>query len=142
MTDKDILYVGCARGVYGHSGGGHYQYLCTEYEGKWYMDDKGLRYAEPLHPDFLNGELEGGFCSEETTKAFQAKVTRIEGFTVLAFWDYSGDSRPGSSSTFVMRGFHHFPEMIVKLEKALPDLFKRFGQTVEMYELEERTGGS
>lgn len=141
MTDKDILYLGDARGVYGCRDG-HGYYFCRDHgNGKKSLEHKDFPFAvENIHPDFKS--LDSGFCTKKTTKPFKAKVTRLDGFTVLAFWDYSGDDRPGANSTFVMRGFHRFPEMIVTLQEAVPDLFKRFGQTVEMYELEERTGGS
>jgi len=77
-------------------------------------------------------KLDTGFCprTDEGERA-QGRaalhwVTWDRHVTVLAFWDRSGDPRPGSHSTFVLDGHHAFEEAVRHAEEAFPHLFARY----------------
>jgi hypothetical protein len=53
-------------------------------------------------PVAIARRIDGGFCPQiEDAQSGEARIHHVEGWTVLAFWDRSGDSRPSSHSTFV-----------------------------------------
>lgn len=49
-----------------------------------------------------------------------------DGWTALAFWDYSVDSRMGSCSTFVAEGEFKFDQMLEGAKQNFPEVFERF----------------
>lgn len=54
-------------------------------------------------------KLDGGLCPEKEfpdrflDKHEYIKVHRLDGWTAVAFWDRSGDTRPGSNTVFLVR---------------------------------------
>lgn len=70
-------------------------------------------------------KIDSGLCPKET-KEGAAKLTYAEGLTFLAFWDYSGDSRPGSNSVFVTFGRLSFDQMLTVAKLLFPKIFARF----------------
>jgi hypothetical protein len=56
----------------------------------------------------------------------KATLTHIKGWTVLAFWDRSGDQRYGSNSAFLARGHLTFEEMIAKAKADVYNIGQRF----------------
>jgi len=101
--------------------------------GHYYFYRDGRRMLEPNNikdsflPESLGyyGLIDGGFCLKKGVQG-HALIHFIEGWTVLSFWDSSGDSRPGSNSNFVIKGRHSFNEM-VEISKALfPTIWQRF----------------
>lgn len=50
----------------------------------------------------------------------------IAGWTVLAFWDRSIDSRPGSNSAFVVEGEHSTADALQVAKQNFPAVFERF----------------
>lgn len=129
LKQGQVLYYGCAKGIDHRSDIGHGPYLCAGYDQK-YLESTDFNSIRNLHKEF--DRLDGGFCIKGTYENFKAKLTRLDGFTVLAFWDQTGDSRPNSHSTFVMKGPWHFPQMIEQLKKAAPALFKRYNTEIEL----------
>jgi hypothetical protein len=81
-------------------------------------------------------KCDGGFCPgmeeaggkhhkvEQVEGA--AKVTHLDGWTILAFWDRSVDHRRNSNSAFIERGTLSFDEMVSRAKKAFPTVWKRF----------------
>jgi hypothetical protein len=57
-----------------------------------------------------------------------ATITRHEGWTVLAMWDRSGDSRRGSNCAFVSRGEHTVSTMVAQCEKHFPEMWRRINK--------------
>lgn len=55
-----------------------------------------------------------------------AEVHHKDGYTALAFWDRTGDSRPGSNSVFLAEGTHDFAKMIEIAKRHFPTVFLRF----------------
>jgi hypothetical protein len=56
----------------------------------------------------------------------EAKVTHLSGWTILSFLDFSVDRRPGSHSTFALRGQHDYEHAISLARAAFPRVFERF----------------
>jgi len=56
----------------------------------------------------------------------EAKVTHLAGWTILSFPDVSVDSRPGSHSTFALRGRYDFDAAVAAAREAFPYVFRRF----------------
>jgi hypothetical protein len=51
----------------------------------------------------------------------------INSWTVVSFWDQSGDSRPASNSSFVMWGVHDFRHAAEAARQRFPTIFARPG---------------
>ena len=60
--------------------------------------------------------------------------------TVLAFWDRSVDSRPGSNSTFLLPGVMTFVESVIAAREAFPAVWKRYPFEVTMQAEREEPG--
>lgn len=54
-----------------------------------------------------------------------ARLHRVEGWTLIAFWDRSGDSRFASNSALLVFGEHTFEEMVGIFEKSYPKQWSR-----------------
>lgn len=86
------------------------------------------------HADSILGPIarciDGVFAP--STVQGQAQIVRFENpgrrhaYTLLAFADYSGDSRPGSNSVFVVEGELSFAEMERWTRTLFPTVWARF----------------
>lgn len=70
--------------------------------------------------------LDGGLLKHKSLKQGQAVTERRDGWTALSFWDYSVDSRPGSSSTFVFDALLGSEEALAAARENFPAVFERF----------------
>lgn len=76
--------------------------------------------------------LDGALCciTKKDGRGYQlqgvATLHHKEGWTGLAFWDRTGDSRHGSHSTFVYHGTLSFQDMLTQAEHDWPGLFERY----------------
>lgn len=79
----------------------------------------------------LGRSLDGGFCPggvHASTREQEEGATRlhhIAGWTVLSFWDRSGDRRHGSHSTFLVEGAHDFTATVALAREHFPDVLDR-----------------
>jgi len=55
----------------------------------------------------------------------QAEHHVLDGWTAVAFWDRSGDSRPGSNSAFIFEGVFTFEGVIARSKEVFPEIWKR-----------------
>ena len=55
-----------------------------------------------------------------------AHMISINGWTIMAFWDRSGDSRPKSNTALIVRGTHTFDAMVKLFQHCFPEDFARF----------------
>lgn len=62
----------------------------------------------------------------------KARLLLVEGWTILAFWDCSGDPRGGSNSNFLAEGTYSFEEMKLLAEKHFPSVWGRIMKTFEV----------
>jgi hypothetical protein len=82
-------------------------YGCLSNDGKtrlghFLFNTIGQRVSMSEIPVAIARRIDGGFCPQiEDAQSGEARIHHVEGWTVLAFWDRSGDSRPSSHSTFV-----------------------------------------
>ena len=106
----DVLYFGCIDGP------GHYLWQSLNgYPSRFAMQDPRNRL---LH------KLDGLLCPADTTEGVVLKHF-IHGHTVVAFWDRSVDSRPGSSSSFFLEGAHSYQYVIAAARQAFPKVLAR-----------------
>lgn len=108
---NDVLYFGYF-GVAGH-------YLYCSVDGKPRRNlDQRLEWMTmcdgtllPQDPPQVEGE---------------ATLSFHHGYSVVSFWDRSGDSRGNSNSSFLAKGTHSFEEVLEMAREAFPALFDRF----------------
>ena len=119
-----MIYFGCWR-EYGH-------YLFGE---NLRSIDREQRYELSLAKIFP--KCDGGFCpgmvGEGANQIYKVKqvegeaaLTHVAGWTVLAFWDRSQDTRGNSNSSFILKGTHDFDHMVKVAKEIFPALWKRF----------------
>lgn len=56
----------------------------------------------------------------------RATVAHLNGWTILAFWDRSVDSRGKCNSAFVMRDTLDFDDAVLRSRAAFPNIYLRF----------------
>jgi hypothetical protein len=49
-----------------------------------------------------------------------------DGWTAVAFWDRSVDTRSGSNSAFILEGEHSFETVLAESRKLFPEIWARF----------------
>lgn len=99
-------------------------------EAGHYLFEKGMRSVRgSLIPrDFPcpAGYLDSGFLTPGTSEVEgKAALWHVEGWTILAFWDRSGDSRGKSNSAFVIRGRHNLEDAIEHSRASFPEVWGR-----------------
>lgn len=70
----------------------------------------------PVREDVLDGGLLAGIPDVPG----HAVLFHGRGWTLLSFWDRSGDARPNSTSTFVLRGDFTFAQALAQAQQAFP----------------------
>ncbi len=71
--------------------------------------------------------LDTGFLPPgQGQKEGRASLWHGNGWTILAFWDRSVDTRSGCNSAFIFRGTHDFNAMLALAEMDYPEVCKRF----------------
>lgn len=73
---------------------------------------------------FSLDRLDQGFCPHARTQGV-VKLTWESGWTILAFWDQTGDSRPGSHSTYLLPGTLKYEDAVTAAKGFFPLLWKR-----------------
>ncbi len=102
---KAPRYFGCAGPA------GHYVYnpgMAYDRNMEW------LAYLDGLLPP-EGDQIEGA-----------AKLYHLNGCTLLAFWDRTGDKRPGSNSVFYIPGKVAFHEAVGAAKGSFPGIWRRF----------------
>jgi hypothetical protein len=118
------LYFGCPCGVAGHRDAGHFYY------------DTKMR-SRGLGRDATTGPWGGGIDSKLAPREWDshrapempqgvAALHHKDGWTALAFWDRSGDSRPNSNSAFLFDETLDFDAALAAAREHFPALFERF----------------
>lgn len=98
------------------------------------------------YPEKLNGRyLDCGFCpgiivykdgrisDSKNVPDGQAAVVHVDDWTVLSFWDKSVDHRPGSHSTYLIRGTHAFENAVIIARERFPHVWARYKFDVVAY---------
>jgi hypothetical protein len=61
-----------------------------------------------------------------------ARLHRLNGWTALAFWDRSCDTRGGSNSALIARGEHTAAEMVELFRRAFPAVWERITRRFQL----------
>lgn len=104
---------------------GHYLYDADGHNAE--------RTAEKLLP-MRPVSFDGGLLNGVPDKQGSAVLFHGRGYTLLSFWDRSGDSRPGSSSTFILPGTLTFESAVEDAELTFPERWSRILFAVREYE--------
>lgn len=103
---SDRLYFGCRGMSAGH-------WLVDE-SGKSLRFNQGYKGEQRGWDVFGHVKLDGEFTPDLDREHGAAALTFFDGWTILAFHDYSRDSRPGSNAAFLWRGEHTADEMLAE----------------------------
>lgn len=98
---------------------------CIEVSGH-FLWDHNLQSVRKSNYPFPWKMIDGCLCPQTTTEKGVAKLHHKDGWTALAFWDYSIDKRLNSNSVFFAEGIHGFYHMIQFGKKYFPKIYKRF----------------
>ena len=91
---------------------GHFMY---EPGDSLYLRELAQPWGEDVDGDLCPTSYENGL----------ALLHHKDGWTALSFRDQSGDTRPGSHSTFLVRGTFTFDEMLALAKAQWADVFAR-----------------
>lgn len=118
----DVYFFGC-RGVPGH-------YLIEGGQGRCAGAGSGNKLPEPLRG--RGSKLDGQYAPCDTLQQEGYACLRcVEGWTVLAFWDRSLDTRFGSNAVFIAHGEHKFERMCEIAQEFFPEIWQRFTFKIE-----------
>lgn len=70
--------------------------------------------------------VDSGLCPKKDETQGRALLHHKGGWTALAFWDRSVDTRPGSNSAFLADGDFNFDAMVEKAKASFPQVWERF----------------
>lgn len=99
-------------------------------------DRYGLFWDHDAHP----GEIDAKFPPRRDDGRVEvnegiARTVLYRGWTIVAFWDRSGDPRGRCNSAFAVRGTSTFADVMRKAREAYPWVFERLKQAgVEVVE--------
>ena len=62
----------------------------------------------------------------------EAHLHHRNGWTALSFWDFSVDTRPGSSSTYIAQGIFTFEQMVTLAKERFAERWNRFKYEVKL----------
>lgn len=114
VYDPACFYFGCWGKEAGH-------YLWTP---------RGNRTHDQLLPaDFpvAHHSLDGSLLPPRQPEAEgRATHVHVNGWTIISFWDRSGDSRGKSNSAFIARGLLTFEEIVGISRQMFPQIWQRF----------------
>jgi hypothetical protein len=114
-----MYYFGC------HREPGHYFFapgMVKDHEAGGPMPFS-TQEGEPIVP--WGYHIDQALCPFGPQTEGLAKLNYKDGWTALAFWDRSVDSRPGSNSVFVLEGTHDFPTMLSHARDRFPEVIER-----------------
>jgi len=122
LGKDDVLYFGVEQ----RNRPGH-RYVSPSGGDTFEMEKKLPRFLNPRQ-----GLIDGQYCIQTTNVEGRALIHFVQGWTVLSFWDRSGDSRGGSNSNFVVKGRHSFNDMVEITRALFPQIWARFNFDVTL----------
>jgi hypothetical protein len=69
--------------------------------------------------------LDGDFAPPSSQDQGAASLTHTNGWTILGWHDYTGDSRGGSNSNLLIKGTYSFEQMRAILMQRFPTVYNR-----------------
>ncbi|HWL39400.1 MAG TPA: hypothetical protein VNO75_04105 [Gemmatimonadaceae bacterium] len=127
VTKPRVYYFGC-----GTRRTGHYWFLPdparAEMNSSSAVDD-AMRTV-------FGVQIDSGFAPDDGPQVEgEARLARIHGWTVLAWWDRSMDTRPNSNSALVIDAQRDFDQMLALLAEHFPIVAKRQRVPIKMVQL-------
>lgn len=122
-ADIRAYYFGCARGINGHRAAGHF------FNAPGHIGRVTAREAQAVVPwERVDGALAPrkgtGRYAEECAQGVAA-LHHLDGWTALAFWDRTGDSRGASNSVFFFEGDWDFDHTLKLAREHFPEVLNR-----------------
>lgn len=108
-----------------------YYFGCWEEPGHYLVDERMRSVPWELCP--VGYEIDTGFCPKGPEIEGKALLHFVNGWTILAFWDRSVDTRGKCNSAFLWEGKHEFDEMLAESKKKFPGVFAWFKFEVVPY---------
>jgi hypothetical protein len=125
-----MIYFGCV------NESGHYLFRPD-------LRNPGRETQQELHTAGIFPKCDGGFCPgtefdekrlwrrpDDQPEGLQpeglAKITHLNSYTILSFWDRSVDSRKNSCSVFIEFGTWTFEEMVKEAKRVFPTIWERY----------------
>ncbi len=92
------------------------------------------KVAQAAVGERLSWEIDSRYCPPKSDGQTQgaARLSKVNDWTVLAWWDRTGDARGNSNSCIVARGEHGFDEMLALANQHFPGLMQRQTAPVEL----------
>lgn len=112
----EVFYFGCG------ASHGHYWWEPQKQGREWGRQNSSTA-ADAMRKVFPR--IDGEFPPKDTERAGVCTLTYRDGWSVLAWWDYSVDKRPRSNSVLVARGTHSFDEMMLLLNAEFSNVASR-----------------
>lgn len=110
----------------------------------WLPDEPFLRITKvmvegwPKHLWGTNGSgLDAKYAPSGPEKQSLARIAHVGEWTVLAIWDRSSDSRPGSNSAFITNSECNFSAMCARAAEHFPTVWKRINDAAPVVEWKE-----
>lgn len=119
-------------GVWSKTHGGHHLYAPGGGGVSEYSDRMPKDFPVAIHV------LDTGFLpAKQPETEGRATFVHINGWTIISFWDRSGDARGKCNSAFLARGLMAFEEIVSLAREKFPSVWERFTFEVKLPE----TGG-
>lgn len=108
-----------------------YYFGCWREPGHYLYSPHGRRHGGlgslPIDFPCSVRVLDGGLLPPRAPQTQGAAAhVHLHGWTILSFWDRSGDTRPQSCSTFLLRGLFAFHEACKQAREAFPAVWARY----------------
>lgn len=101
-----------------------YYFGCADHRaGHFWFQPGMIPWKAPL--SMAAEKIDGRCAPRNTSKAGVCMLTYLEGWSILAWWDYSVDKRPGSNSALVAKGTYSFDQMMLLLNSEFPNVANR-----------------
>ena len=126
-----MYYFGALGGRVSHGGHRWYDVHLAPYGRNRNLNiEKHLRIPDNLYAIIdqffcIPNKVEG-VCTCTHISDEEEETGKVHAYTVMAFWDQSGDNRPGSNSAFLFKGTHSFETMVMLADSYFPDITSRF----------------
>ena len=103
-----------------------YYFGCKEESGHFLWKPNQITTAHYQLSGLPWKYIDTALCPQTTSQQGVAKIHHKDGWTAMAFWDKSIDSRPGSNSVFFYEDLLEYDQMIEAFEEHFPNIYNRF----------------
>jgi len=126
-----VFYFGCCRGE-----SGHFWHLHPDRSWETRLELEPLGCIDGVYAPRVGPDRRARPDLMETRPEApqgQAALVHVKGWTVLAYWDRSQDTRGASNSAFAVEGEHSFEDLLAAAKEQWPWVFERQKFTVAAY---------